>query len=62
VYRFPGPDGKSIMHAEIRIGDLAIMLCDEMPEMGAEFIKSKQVIHYLHKRIVKNYLSSKNRS
>jgi len=34
VYRFPGPDGKSIMHAEIRIGDSAIMLCDEMPQMG----------------------------
>ena len=34
VYRFQGPDGKSIMHAEIRIGDSAIMLCDEMPQMG----------------------------
>jgi PhnB protein len=34
IYRFPGPDGKSIMHAEIRIGDSAIMLCDEMPEIG----------------------------
>jgi uncharacterized glyoxalase superfamily protein PhnB len=34
IYRFPGPDGKSIMHAEIRIGDSAILLCDEMPQMG----------------------------
>ena len=34
IYRFPGSDGKSIMHAEIRIGDSAIMLCDEMPQMG----------------------------
>lgn len=34
IYRFPGPDGKLIMHAEIRIGDSAIMLNDEMPEMG----------------------------
>jgi len=34
IYRFPGPDGKSLMHAEIRIGDSAIMLCDEMPEIG----------------------------
>lgn len=40
VYRFPGPDGKSIMHAEIRIGDSAIMLCDEMPEMGCLSPKS----------------------
>ena len=34
INRFPGSDGKSIMHAEIRIGDSAIMLNDEMPEMG----------------------------
>lgn len=40
VYRFPGSDGKSIMHAEIRIGDSAIMLCDEMPEMGCLSPKS----------------------
>lgn len=40
VYRFPGPDGKSIMHAEIRIGDSAIMLCDEIPEMGCLSPKS----------------------
>ncbi len=40
VYRFPGPDGKSIIHAEIRIGDSAIMLCDEMPEMGCLSPKS----------------------
>lgn len=40
VYRFPGPDGKSLMHAEIRIGDSAIMLCDEIPEMGCLSPKS----------------------
>ena len=40
VNRFPGPDGKSIMHAEIRIGDSAIMLCDEMPQMGCLSPKS----------------------
>jgi len=40
VYRFPGLDRKSIMHAEIRIGDSAIMLCDEMPEMGCLSPKS----------------------
>ena len=33
--RAPGPDGKSIMHAEIRIGDSAVFLNDEFPEMGA---------------------------
>jgi len=40
VYRFLGPDGKSIMHAEIRIGDSAIMLCDKIPEMGCLSPKS----------------------
>jgi PhnB protein len=34
LMRFPGPDGK-VGHAEIRIGDSAIMLADEHPEMGA---------------------------
>jgi PhnB protein len=33
--RAPGPDGKSIMHAEIRIGDSTLFLNDEFPEMGA---------------------------
>lgn len=32
--RMPGPDGK-IMHAEIKIGNSPVMLCDEFPEMGA---------------------------
>jgi PhnB protein len=38
--RFLGPDGKSIMHAEIKIGDSSIMLCDEMPQMGCLSPKS----------------------
>jgi PhnB protein len=33
LMRMPSPDGK-IGHAEIRIGDSAIMLADEHPEMG----------------------------
>jgi PhnB protein len=32
--RFHGPDGKSIMHAEIMIGDSIIFLGGEHPEMG----------------------------
>jgi uncharacterized glyoxalase superfamily protein PhnB len=32
--RFPAPDRKSIMHAEIKIGDSIIFLSDERPEMG----------------------------
>ena len=31
--RFLGLDGKSIMHAEIKIGDSRIMLTDENPQM-----------------------------
>lgn len=31
--RFPGPDGKTIMHAEIKIGDSRIMIGDEFPQM-----------------------------
>src|SRR5438445_9699758 len=34
VMRFPSPDGKTIMHAEIRIGDTVIMLGEETPGMG----------------------------
>ena len=35
INRFPGPDGKSIMHAEIKIGNSRIMLNDEQPQMRA---------------------------
>jgi PhnB protein len=31
--RVPGPPGK-LMHAEMRVGDSAIMLADEFPDMG----------------------------
>jgi PhnB protein len=34
VSRFPAPDGKSIWHAELRIGDSTIFVNDEMPGMG----------------------------
>lgn len=32
--RMPGPDGRTIMHAEIVIGNSHIMLGEEMPEMN----------------------------
>lgn len=31
--RMPGPDGKLVMHAAIKIGDSIVMLCDEFPGM-----------------------------
>ncbi|MBI2382048.1 MAG: VOC family protein [Gammaproteobacteria bacterium] len=33
VMRVPGPEGK-LMHAQIRIGDSALMLVDEFPDWG----------------------------
>ena len=36
VMRVPSPDGKSIMHAEIRIGDSAVMLTDERVASGTK--------------------------
>jgi PhnB protein len=36
VSRFAAPGGKAIMHAEIRIGDSPIMLCDEFPNCGGK--------------------------
>ncbi len=36
VSRFPAPDGKSIWHAELRIGDSAVYLNDEMPGMSPQ--------------------------
>ncbi len=32
--RHPGPDGKTIMHALLRIGDSMLMLADEFPGKG----------------------------
>jgi PhnB protein len=32
----PGPDGKSVAHAELKIGDSRFMLTDEFPTMGTK--------------------------
>lgn len=35
VFRMPAPDGKRLLHAEIRIGDSPVMLAEEFPEFGS---------------------------
>ncbi len=34
LMRMAGPDGRSVMHAELKIGDSIIFLSDEFPGMG----------------------------
>lgn len=34
LYRFLGPDGKTIMHTELKIGNSRIMLSEEAPQMN----------------------------
>src|SRR5258708_1579478 len=31
ICRMPGPDGKSVMHAQFKIGDSMLMIADEFP-------------------------------
>ena len=45
--RHPTPDGR-IMHAAIRIGDSAIFLADEFPEMGSDRAPSNGASVVLH--------------
>ena len=34
IMRMPGPGGQGVMHAELKIGNSIVMMCDEMPGMG----------------------------
>jgi PhnB protein len=36
LFKMASPDGR-VMHAEIRIGNSPIMICDEFPEMSADW-------------------------
>jgi PhnB protein len=40
IKRMAGPDGKSIIHADLKIGDSRLLLVDEFPEMDARGPKS----------------------
>ncbi len=35
-FRMPGPDGNSIMHAELVVGDSIIFIADEFPDMDCK--------------------------
>jgi len=35
IVRMPGPDGQSVMHAELKLGNSMLMLSGEWPESGA---------------------------
>ncbi len=50
-YAMPGPDGKGIMHAELRIGDSIIMMGEENPQQpckSAETMGCSPVSFYLY--------------
>jgi uncharacterized glyoxalase superfamily protein PhnB len=40
IARMPGPDGKSTMHAEMRLGNSTVMLSDENPQWGTKSAKT----------------------
>ena len=50
-FAMPGPDGKGVMHAELRIGDSIIMMGDENPQepcKSAETMGGSPVSFYLY--------------
>ena len=40
IVRMPGPDGKSVMHAEIKIGNSMLMIADEWPQADCKSPKT----------------------
>jgi PhnB protein len=40
IRRVPGPDGKSLIHAELQVGDSRLLLVDEFQEMNCRGPKS----------------------
>ena len=50
-FSMPGPDGKGIMHAEVKIGSSIVMMSDEYPQKGcksAESLGGSPINFYLY--------------
>ncbi len=50
IFRLPGPDGQTIMHASIRIGNAPVFLVDENPQWGSfspEYLKGTPITIHL---------------
>lgn len=44
VRRAPGPDGKRLMHAELKVGASTLYLCDEFPEFGNTYYRAPHAL------------------
>ena len=40
LFAMPGPDGKGIMHAELKIGNSILMMGDEHPQMSCKSVET----------------------
>lgn len=55
LFAMPGPDGKGVMHAELRIGDSIIMMGEENPQQpckSAEAMGGSPVSFYIYQENV----------
>ena len=40
LFAMPGPDGKGIMHAELKVGNSILMMGEECPEMSSKSVET----------------------
>jgi uncharacterized glyoxalase superfamily protein PhnB len=59
ICRMPGPDGKTLMHAELKIGNSMLMMAEAMPEYGmkgAQALGGSPVVVHLYVSDVDNFI------